>query len=75
MASAPIQICLIGFDSHNYRVIMVFSTQPRRSERQSLCAPACCQMVYSTEPGESEEREGDGGNWQWTLVKQWLLSL
>lgn len=46
-ASAPIQICLIGFDSHNYRVIMAFSSRPCRSEKQLLCAPACCQTVYS----------------------------
>lgn len=71
----PIQICLIGFDSNNYRVIMAFSTRPRRSESQLLHAPACCQMVYSREwVTESGERER-WGNSQWTLVKQWLLSL
>lgn len=65
-ASAPIQICLIGFDSHNYRVIMAFSSGPRRSERQLLHAAACCQMVCSG--------EGAGGGGAWGSPMDFWLS-
>ncbi len=71
----PIQICLIGFDSHNYRVIMAFSTRPCRSERQLLRTPACCQMVYSRERAtERGEREMGGiGNGLWLSSGYWVF--
>lgn len=50
----PIQICLIGFDFHNYRVIMAFSVTSYRSESQLLYAPTYCQMVWVTERVEQE---------------------
>lgn len=73
-SSAPIQICLIGFDSHNYRVIMAFSSRPCWSEKQLLSTPTCCQIVYGTE-WATEEREERWGGGRWRFCNGlWLSS-
>lgn len=72
-ASAPIQICLIGFDSNNYRVIMAFSIQSCWIERQLLCAPACCQMVYSRKRARRKRGIGGIGNGLWLSSGYWVF--
>lgn len=75
-ASAPLQICLIGFDFYNYRVIMAFSVQPCRSERQLL---AHKHAVIAESEGlmeglmQGRGRDGGIGNGLWLSSGYWVF--